>query len=102
LGLKRAVVTGLPCSSFATTVREAMVRRVLPTAIDAFTPSGTGLNSRVSACLRSASKSWPAIANSFFAASSVIQPSMFALLMFLSGATRSNFSFRFPCTTENG
>ena len=66
------------------------------------TPSGTGVNSRVAACFFSASKSCPAIANSALAWSSVIQPSMAARLMPLSGATRSNCSVTLLCTTENG
>ena len=78
------------------------MRSVFRTANDALTPSGTGLNSRVSACFFSASKSCPPIARSFFAASSVIQPSIAARPAFLSGVTRSNFSRRFPWTTENG
>ena len=79
-----------------------MVRSVFLIAMDAFRPSGTGLNSRVRACFFSASKSCPPSARIFFAASSVIQPSMLARDMFLSGVTRSNFSRRLPCTTENG
>ena len=47
------------------TFRESIVRSVLWSVIDAVTPSGTGLNSRVAACFFSASKSWPAICSSF-------------------------------------
>ena len=53
------------------------------TPIDALSPSGTGLKSRLSACFLSASKSCPAIAKSAFAASSESQPSIAARPMFL-------------------
>ena len=62
--------------------------------MDAVTPRATGLNSRVAACVFSASKSCPAICSSFFVWSSVIHPSMAARPMFLSGVTRSNCSPR--------
>ena len=70
--------------------------------IDAVTPIGTGVNARVAARFFSASKSWPAMANSCFAWSSVIQPSMAARPRFLSVVTRSNCSVTLLWTTENG
>ena len=89
-------------SSFATTFRESIVRSPLCNVIEAVTPSGTGLNSRVAACFFSASKSWPASFRRSFPRSSEIHPSMFTRPMFLSGVTRSNCSVTFDCTTSNG
>ena len=62
-------------SIFPRTLRELIVRRRFLIVIDAVTPSGTGLNSRVAACFFSVSKSWPADWKSACAASRVIQPS---------------------------
>ena len=89
-------------SILPTTFWEFTVRIVLRSVTDAVTPSGTGLKARVTAAFFAFSKSTPASANSFFACSSVIQPSTAARLRFLSGATRPNSSPVLPCTTVNG